>query len=147
MSQIQLPEPSYPMLTRMISQPLLSEGERGDPVVWIMGDAHPLVPDMHVVRMFVVENGVEVYSVAADPRKGGTRNLIPMARIRLIEEAMPVSVFVEELATAEAGGGDLDDDEGDDEDDVPPAPAHEDPSQNRVAAPPAAHAPNGSPAS
>jgi len=104
---VELPEPGFPMLTRMISNPLFPDQppHREEPVTWIVGNPHPLVPDMKVMRMFVDRGGVEVYSVSSDGRSG-TRNLIPMSNIRIIEEAMPLDVFIEELAAAE---GDDDD--------------------------------------
>jgi len=117
---VQLPEPGFPMLTRMISNALFPDaspqvvgcphckanisidraGAKEEPVTWIVGQPHPLVPDMKVMRMFVDRGGVEVYSVSADGR-AGMRNLVPMSYIRLIEEAMPLDVFIEELAAAE----------------------------------------------
>jgi hypothetical protein len=97
---VELPEPGFPMLTRMISSALFPENGREEPVTWVVGKPHPLVPDVRVVRMFVDRGGVEVYSVTADG-SSGMRNLIPMSRIRLIEEAMPLEVFIEELAAAE----------------------------------------------
>jgi hypothetical protein len=55
---------------------------------------------MKVMRMFIDRGGVEVYSVSGDGRTG-VRNLVPMSMIRLIEEAMPLEVFIEELDAAE----------------------------------------------
>jgi hypothetical protein len=114
-----LPEPGFPMLTRMISNALFPEAQtktvgcphckgsisleqstKEEPITWIVGQAHPLVPQMKVMRMFVDRGGVEVYSVS-DDGKAGMRNLVPMSWVRLIEEAMPLDVFVEELAAAE----------------------------------------------
>ena len=117
---VQLPEPGFPMLTRMISMPLFPDsapqvvacphckanisidraGAKEEPVTWIVGQSHPLVPDMKVMRMFVDRGGVEVYSVSSDG-KAGMRNLVPMSHVKLIEEAMPLDVFIEELAAAE----------------------------------------------
>jgi hypothetical protein len=99
---IELPQPGFPMLTRMISNPLFPEG-KGEPTAWIIGQQHPLMPDMKVMRMFIVDAGVEVYAVSTDG-KAGTRNLIPMSTIRLTEEAMPLDIFEEELAAAEGEG-------------------------------------------
>jgi len=137
---IELPKPNFPMVTRMISDPLFPESkpqtvgcphckgnisvsapsDKQEPITWIVGQAHPLVPDMKLVRMFVDSGGVEVYSVSSDG-KAGMRNLVPMDSIRLVEEAMPLDVFVEEITAAE------EDDEPDDPEpdpgDQPDAPA------------------------
>jgi hypothetical protein len=114
-----LPAPGYPMLTRMISNSLFpSEDGKQDPVTWVVSFPHPLVPEMRVVRMFVDRGGVEVYSISADGRNG-MRNLIPMSMIRLVEEAMPINVFVDELETSEESASDDDDDGFDEEDEAP----------------------------
>jgi hypothetical protein len=106
---IELPAPQFPMLTRVVSSPIFSDREQA--ITWGIGAPHPLVPDTYkVIRMFVDRGGVEVYSVSADG-KNGMRNLIPMERVRFIEEAMPLDVFVEELDAAESAGDDDDDDE------------------------------------
>lgn len=111
---VDLPPPQFPMLTRMISNSLFPENGREDPITWAVGEPHPLASGVKVIRMFVDRGGVEVYSVSSDG-KAAVRNLIPMSWIRLIEEAMPLDVFVEELAAAEAG-------DDDDPDDPPPDP-------------------------
>lgn len=121
MKVVELPKPGYPMVTRIISNPFLPD-QRNEPSVWALGEAHPLDPSAKVVRMFVERGGVAVYyTVQAE---GNTtvclRNFIPMAWVRLVEETMPVDVFVEELALSEAG--DSDDGEDEDEDDAPPGP-------------------------
>jgi len=103
----------YPMVTRMISDPLFppeQPGARDEPVTWVVSKPHPLVPEMNVVRMFDEGTRVVVYSVAADGTTG-MRNLIPMVRTRIVEEAMPLEVFIEELALSESG--EAPDDEGD----------------------------------
>jgi hypothetical protein len=135
---VKLPDPGFPMLTRMISDPLFPEmkpqvmgcphckqsisipvpSDKEEPITWIVGKNHPLVPNMNVMRMFVDRGGVEVYSVASDG-KAGMRNLVPMDSVRLIEEAMPLDVFVEEMTAAE--------DEGDDPDPGDPEPGDPDP--------------------
>lgn len=149
---IQLPAPGYPMVTRMISDPLFppasdAQDKSEQPVTWVVSHPHPLVPTMKVVRMFIEGTGVAVYSVSDDGATG-MRNLVPLDRTRLVEEAMPLNVFVEELADAEEGGGppsdDDDDGDGDDassEEPSAPAPAQPDlqaapaPSSETAAAP------------
>jgi hypothetical protein len=92
---VMLPEPGYPMLTRMLSNVLFPDMPPGS-CSWKLDGVHPLVPEMKVVRMFVVDGGVHVYSA---PSNGVcTRNFVPMGWIRLIQEVMPLEVFVEQLS-------------------------------------------------
>jgi len=92
---IELPEPGYPMLTQMISHALFPDMTSGI-CRWSVDQPHPLVPEMKVVRMFVVDGGVHVYSA---PNSGiCTRSFVPMKGIKITEEVMPLDVFVEELA-------------------------------------------------
>jgi hypothetical protein len=112
-----------PHCKQNISVPVPAEKDP-EPVTWIVSQAHPLMPDMKVIRMFIIDSGVEVYSVSNDG-KSGARNLVPMKSVRLTEEAMPLDVFAEELEEAEDDnfpGGDPepgDPDPGDDPDDTP----------------------------
>jgi hypothetical protein len=122
MKSVELPEPGYPMLTRMVSHALFAENGKENPVTWVVTKPHPLVPEMRVVRMFVDRGGVEIYSVSADGANG-MRNLIPMTQIRLIEEAMPLDVFIDELAAAEDDEDEDADDPDDATGDTAPAPA------------------------
>src|ERR1700722_1286897 len=125
---VTLPDPGYPMLTRVLSNPLFPPDRealkkepslKDEPIAWIVGSQHPLVPSMKIVRMFVDRGGVEIYSVSPDGRSG-TRNMIPMSQIRIIEEAMPLDVFIEELDAAEN-----DDDDDPDDPEVEPETAPE----------------------
>ena len=116
--EYQLPLPRTPMVTRVISDALFPDpvpkGSRGElllppgfpraeePILWALGDKHPLVGDMRIVRMFRTDDGVEVYSVAGDGSRG-TRNLLPSHRLRFVEESMPIDVFIEEMTIAEEG--------------------------------------------
>jgi hypothetical protein len=101
---------------------------------------------MKVVRMFVENGGIAVYS-AADDGSTGMRNLIPLDRTRLVEEAMPLEVFIDELGQAESDANFADDD--DDSPETPPqagtpeepqTPPTPEPDTSSAAAPP----PNGS---
>ncbi len=96
-------------MTRVLTDVLLGAGE---PIAWVIGEGHPLATGWQIRRMFVDDNGVEVYALSADG-KHGMRHLIPMARVRLVEEAMSLDVFIDELAAAE---------ESDDDDDLEPEP-------------------------
>lgn len=114
---VSLPEPNFPMVTRMVSHSLFPSETTGQetPVTWAISLGHPLVPKMRVVRMFILEDGdVEIYSLS-DDGSNGMRNRVPKNRIRLVEEGMPLEVFVEELAAAEAESGGNDDDDEPDE--------------------------------
>ena len=92
---VEIPEPGYPMLTHLLSSPLFPDMAPGN-CSWVVDEPHPLVPEMKVVRMFVVDGGVHVYSA---PSSGiCTRSFVPMGWIKLIEEVMPLDVFVEQLA-------------------------------------------------
>jgi|HubBroStandDraft_6_1064221.scaffolds.fasta_scaffold878644_1 hypothetical protein len=93
-----------PMLMRVIASPPPGRRSAEEPVVWFVSRPHPFVPGLKVVRMFLNHDGVEVYSLSSDG-KAGMRNLIPMSRIRFIEEAMSLDVFVEELAVSKDGSG------------------------------------------
>jgi hypothetical protein len=55
--------------------------------------------------------GVEVYSELADGK--GIRNLIPLAQVRLTEEAMPREVLIDEIAATEEDGYEPDPEEPD----------------------------------
>jgi hypothetical protein len=81
---------------------------------------------MKVIRMFLTDDGVEVYSVADDNR-AVMRNLVPSKTIRLTEETMPIDVFADELEAAEEdnfpGGDDPDDPDPDDPSKSPAPPA------------------------
>jgi len=95
------PAPGVPMIVRMVTEPLK---KGSDPIVFALSSPHPLAndPNIKVIRMFVVEapDGVEVYSALADG-SAGMRDRIPWSRILVVGEAMPIDVFVDELAMAE----------------------------------------------
>lgn len=118
---ISLPPPkaNAPLLTRMMSDPLLG-GEQ--PIPWVVGAQHPLAPEgWQIRRMFIELDGVEVYAVSPDG-KHGTRTSIPIARVRLIEEAMSRDVFIDQLEAAETGDDDDDDLEPEPEEPSAPSP-------------------------
>lgn len=110
-----------PTVTLVVSNPLFpvpnSQKESLEPVTWILNRPHPFVPDMKIVGMFINRIGVEIYSTNA---KIGMRDLVPMNSVRLTQEGMPLNVFEEEFALAEA-----EDDDDDDDDDDPAAPERE----------------------
>lgn len=137
---ITLPKPNYPMLTRMVSDPLFPKegGGSSEPITWALSSAHPLVPDMKITRMFVDRNGVvEIYS---HDGKTGMRNVIPQNHVRITEEVMPMEIFAGEIAAAESPPNDEDDEEDEDEDD-------EDDEAAPTGAPAAAPATSGEPSS
>jgi len=126
--QIQIPDAQPPYLTRMIAHALSPEivqdeitkqlVRREDPVAWLVGKPHPLVAKTTIFRMFAARGGVEIYSLSED-RRTGIRDFIPMSQIRLIGEEMPLDVFVEELAAAEAGEDDDDEPDPTGPDEIP----------------------------
>lgn len=141
----EIPAPTYPMLTRMVSDGLLPDdsvlapppppgsdpasflawarkearrnASREDPMVWTVSHPHPLKPGTTIIRMFDSGDSVDVYSVS-DDGKSGLRHVIPAARVRILEEVMPISVFASQIALAESKvNEDEDDDDEDDDDD------------------------------
>jgi hypothetical protein len=112
-----------PLLQRMVSSSFFPE-QGVTPIVWQLDQQHPLKSTARVVRMFLTENGVEVY--ATETVKGGfrgMRNFVPMHWVRLTEEIMHPDILSEEIETAEARAEaratkDLDDPDDDDD----PAP-------------------------
>jgi hypothetical protein len=82
-----------------------SATQREEPVTWVVAQSHPFVPTMKIVRMFIAEDGVSVYSCAEGGAEG-MRNLIPMHTVRFVEEGMPIDIFVDELNLAEQDGPD-----------------------------------------
>lgn len=134
-----LPEIGYPRLVRLVSDPIYPQAEARtaacphcqkavtipvpvaakEPVTWIIGGPHPLLADMKVIAMYLVDDGVDVYSVALDG-KSGIRNFVPSKTMRLTQDTMPLHVFAKELNAAETGE---DDDEGEDEPEEPEEPA------------------------
>lgn len=121
----QLPpaNPNFPLLTRVITSPLLPDHGR-EPLVWALGAANPLdSSETTIRRMFIQDGGVLVYFTGMGPQGGAVcaTNFIPMHSVRLVEETMSPEVFVEDMAVSESRGDDEGDD--DDEDDVPPGPA------------------------
>lgn len=121
-----------PMLRRMISNPFFPETGAA-PIVWQIDTEHPLKSNARVIKMFVVDDGVEVYAMESLPQGmfRGMRNLIPMHWVRLTEEIMHPDVLNEEIEAAEARatGDDVEDDDFDDSPDggaetvPPPAPS------------------------
>ncbi len=129
-TQANSPEPrEAPTVTLVVSNPLFpasTTDQRGqvvpkeslEPITWVLNRPHPFVPDMKIVGMFINRIGVEIYSTN---QKIGMRDLVPMNSVRLTQEGMPLDVFEEEFALAEAG----DDDDDDLDDPVTPEPEPE----------------------
>lgn len=144
---IELPPLKYPVVTRVVSDPLfpadqghgVSPSPGVEPVVWLLGANHPF-SGAKIVRIHFDDLAVEIYAVSG----GGvpTRNVIPMSRVRLLEEEMPVETFIEEMAAAD-DDTDPDDDEPDDDDDNEPSDSPDEPAiEDRPTPPPPI--PNGS---
>jgi hypothetical protein len=119
---VELPPPraNSPMLTRVITDPLLGEE---NPNPWVLGKQAPYLPPGWLIRrMFADDSSIEMYATSPDGRYF-IRHLVPIARVRMIEESMSQDVFVDEIAVAEA-------DDDDDEEDEDPEPS---PDANAVA--------------
>lgn len=112
---IELPPPEPPILNRMVTQCLLpADDGRETPMVWSLGRENPLDPKMKVIRMLLTDDGdVEVYSMPSNGA-GDTywRHTIPRHMVRVVQEMMPVDIWIDELIDAETG----DDDDPDDPD-------------------------------
>lgn len=118
MTTLTLPEPGYPMLMLMVSNPLFppstnpehpTYGRPPEPVVWVTTEPHPFVPNARIVRMLVDRdsNCVGIYSVSTENGAAkGMRDLVPLNMVRLMQEAMPFDIFQDVLAEAEAGAED-----------------------------------------
>lgn len=110
-----LPEISYPRIIAMFTDNLVPAPGAQDSIVdWRVGADHPYVPQMKVVAMFADGGVVEIYSLSST--QSGMRDLVPMQRVRLIQEVMPLPIFAEELAASELGDDDGGDDGGEEDD-------------------------------
>lgn len=112
-ARIELPPPNLPVLVVLLTDDFI--GETKEPLRWMVAKDHPFVPGMTVVRMYVATGGVEIYSSSGDGRSC-MRDTVPNGRVRLIQEAMSVQVFIEEIEAAESEN---DDDEDDPDDNSP----------------------------
>lgn len=130
---LQLAQPVFPMLALVVSDPIFptelrqSAGcphcgkefqlarpvdDSKQPITWTTGRPHPFIKNFTVVRMFRDDLlNVEVYSAAVNG-EGAMRDMIPVDKIRLAQEAMPVEVLVDLIAEAET---DKEEDFGDEE--------------------------------
>lgn len=99
-----LPAPEFPVLRMMFTDNLTPAGNGNGAeavILWQVGELHPYASNVRVSRMFFSRvGGVAVYS-AADNGDGCVRDLIPMNRIRIVQEVMPFEVFAEEIDIAE----------------------------------------------
>lgn len=112
-----LPPPNFPVVTRVVSNAPLSV--TAEPIVWILDSPHPLEPRMKIMRMFINDDEVEIYTT-----DGVTcvRNCLPRHMVRLTEEGMPPDKFVKEIEDAENPSPTTSEDDLY-EDDDPSAPA------------------------
>jgi hypothetical protein len=123
--RLALPPPSFPLVTRVYMKTMLPPDrvekliESGAPVpnvdVWQLSQPHPFISGMRVTRMFLEDDCVAIYSSTEDG-SSCVRNTIPMsAVVHLVEEAMPLEVWIQEIYAAEEGPVDDDDDSPEDE--------------------------------
>lgn len=124
-----IPPPAFPLVSVVVTDTFLPNTEGA--ITWGLKGQHPLYANMQIIRMFVTETVVEVFSLPTDKNDtNGVRNTIPLSRVRLIEEIMPFDVLAQELTDAHISAHEEDDDEdGDDED--------SEPEENRAGAAPA----------
>lgn len=138
---ITLPAPRYPLVSRLVTSPIFGDPtnpdgtpalnpdgskKRAEPIVWALSKPNPLTEAATIVRMFVVEEGIEIYSIAQNGGPG-IRNTIPFAMVRIVEEVMPPEVFAAVLGAASDADAEDDPDDDDEPDDdepegLPPAP-------------------------
>lgn len=114
---VELPRPNYPMLVVLITDNVVDHS--AGTIRWVVGQPHPFVPTMNVVRMFDIGDGVKIYSASTDG-KTGMRDRVRIEQVRLIEEALPLNVFVDEMTVDEDGDDEPDEPEEPDETETPP---------------------------
>jgi hypothetical protein len=127
--ELPAPSPDAPLLTRVVTEPVFSD-HGDDPITWMIGSPSPLAPQQtSIVRMFLQEEGVDIYCTAKEATKAGERTIgirvfVPFRIVRVVEEAMALPVLVDELDKAEQAHteGDEDEDESDDETGTPKDP-------------------------
>lgn len=125
-----IPPANYPMVVHVVSDPMFPPKVAGapeEPVHWAVSKPHPFVNGFTVLRMFLDAGGVEVYSIS-DDKQVGMRDSLPVHRVRLAQESMPVDIFLEEVQDAE--DGDPDDPEDPDGPEVPDLPGAAVPAAN-----------------
>ena len=122
---VELPPANYPMIVLLVTDDIVDISPTHQSMKWVLAAPHPFIPNMKVMRMFVDRGGVEVYS-AGDDGKTCMRDLVPMDRVRVVQEAMPLDVFVDELTAAESGDDDDEDEpeEPEEQEETPEAPTN-----------------------
>jgi hypothetical protein len=113
---VNIPPPTYPMVVHMISDPMFPPDvdpqtkalAQSEPIAWVISKPHPFVSKFTVMRMFLAGAVVEVYSISED-HKVGMRDVIPIHAVRLVQESMPIDIFIEELVAAENADNDAGD--------------------------------------
>jgi len=117
---IELPRAEFPLTNRAVTDNPFQQSDTS--IVWMLGEMHPFIAKLRVVRMYVVPgNCVEIYA-AEDGGSSGTRYVIPWQRVRFAEELMDIQRFVDEIRDAESGG-DEEEEDGDGAGPSIPAPA------------------------
>lgn len=121
---LELPAAEYPIANRILTSNPLQPTQPETAMLWQLGEPHPMVPDVKVVRMYIVLGvAVEVYGVKSDGTMG-IRNTIPWGAVRCAEEIMDPATFIDEVSNAESEsrGGE-----------EPPAPAPNAPTNGAAA--------------
>lgn len=115
MTEMKLPELSYPRIMLMVTDALVPiAGASEEPMSWAVSGDHPFMQDAKIVAMFRADDGIDVYAIHHDKHRQtvtGMRDHVPQARVRICREQMPFDIFAEEIADAEAEeSGDVPDD-------------------------------------
>ena len=99
-------EPLGPMVVRVLTE------RAGGALDWTVGAERPDGFGGQIIRMFVTDMGVEIYTRGTDPagRLLFCRHVAPWARLVSVDEMMTEEVFAQEIAAAQL------DAESDDED-------------------------------
>ena len=107
---VELPDPAYPMVTRVVTDALMGGNGIWE---WAIARAHPSEKELKVMRIFLTEEGIDVYAITTDG-KGCARYSIPDRFVRMIEEAMPLDMWADEMANAEEDKDGVDPEEPED---------------------------------
>jgi hypothetical protein len=117
----ELPPPELRLVVTDNLDPENTTNSKGPTVHWITGKQHPFMPSMNVECMFVSRNAVAIYVYSqSKDGKMGSRDVIPMSRVRLAHERMVPEILGEEISDSAEGKDPYvyedDDDDGDTDD-------------------------------
>ena len=100
----ELPPPELRLVVTDNLDPENTTNSKGPTVHWITGKQHPFMPSMNVECMFVSRNAVAIYVYSqSKDGKMGSRDVIPMSRVRLAHERMVPRFWAKRSATLRKG--------------------------------------------